>query len=315
MSIFEGIWVPIVTPFRRQEVDLEAMQKLAGDLYKSSVNGIVVCGTTGEAAMLDEGEKAQILAAIQEVVPSTFPLVMGIQGSDTRSTAEKLTKLENFGQPPAAYLISAPAYVKPSQEGIRLHFEAMCAATKLPIIIYNVPSRTGVNIEFETVKALSQYGQHEQILAIKECNGKLEQTARLIKQTKLQVLCGDDVSLFDFLSIGGHGAISAAAHLRPDLFSYLRHLIIAGETSAAVLLFNQMLPMIRLLFCEPNPAPIKAALSLLGYLQEECRLPMTPMSKVGKQFLARELEVFMAIKKPEITPAKVSYAYHPALIH
>lgn len=308
MSIFEGIWVPIVTPFRRQEVDLDAIQKLAADLYKFGVNGIVVCGSTGEGAMLDDNEKIQVLAAIQEVVPSSFPIVMGIQGSDTRSTAEKLTKLDNLRQPPSAFLISAPAYVKPSQEGIRLHFEAMCTASRLPIIIYNVPSRTGVNIEFETAKALSQYGQHGQILAIKECNGKLEQAARLIQQTKMQVLCGEDVSLIDFLSIGAHGAISVAAHLRPDLFFHLQQLINSRQSAAAMLQFKQMLPMIRLLNCEPNPAPIKAALSLQGYIQEDCRLPMAAMSKIGKQFLARELEVFMAIKKTEITPEKVSYA-------
>ena len=155
-------------------------------------------------------------------------------------------------------------------------------------------------MELDTIKALALLPQ---VVAIKECNGKLEQTTRLLRHCHLKVLCGDDPSLFDFLSIGGHGAISAAANLRPDLFVHLARLIRAGETSTALMLFNQMLPMIRLLFCEPNPAPLKAALSLIGYVQDELRLPMTPMTRTGKQFLARELEKFLEIRQPELSPA------------
>jgi 4-hydroxy-tetrahydrodipicolinate synthase len=311
MISFEGIWVPLVTPFHHQEVDLPCIKKLARAFCDAGVHGLVVCGTTGEAAMLEEGEKAQILAAVQEVVPQDFPVVMGISGSDTRTTVEKLICLEQFGMPPSAYLISPPAYVRPSQEGIRLHYEKILAATAQPVILYNIPARTGVNMEPETIKLLAQ---HPQVMAIKDCGGKFVESARLLKQTELSVFCGDDAMLFDFFIIGAHGAISAAAHLRPDLFVHLFQLSKQGKTADALILFRQLFPIIRLLFSEPNPAPVKAALSLLGVLEEELRLPMTPMSHEGKRELANELDKLMNIPKPVVTSLPSFLSRHSLLV-
>jgi 4-hydroxy-tetrahydrodipicolinate synthase len=304
MKQMQGIWIPLITPISGAEVDISALQKLAGHYFSAGVNGLVVCGSTGEASMLSEGEKAQILAAVQDVVPVGFPVMMGIGGSYTQRVAEKLTRLEKFGTPPDAYLISAPAYVRPSQEGIALHFRALCEATEQPIVLYNIPARTGVHIETSTLSALNDCPQ---IIGMKDCSGRLEQAARILRTSPLRLMCGDDHLLSDFLSIGGHGAISAAAHIRPDLFCALYAMIRQGETARSLILFQQLFPLIRLLHCEPNPAPLKAALSLLGMAKEEFRLPMTPMSASGKQYLARELEKVMQIPAPQLTgisPAK-----------
>ncbi|HTD06824.1 4-hydroxy-tetrahydrodipicolinate synthase [Undibacterium sp.] len=290
MSIFEGIWIPLVTPFRNGKPDLDRAQQLALKLLDAGTHGLVVCGTTGEAAALSEKEQTLMLAAILEVVQGACPVLMGIGGSDTRALAEKVARLD--GQQSAGFLVSAPCYVRPSQEGIRLHFEAIAQATGDPIVLYNIPSRTGVNIDTGTVIALQQQAN---IVAIKECGGNLAQMAELVQHTRLKILCGDDALLFHALCLGGHGAISAAAHIRPELFVRLYELTRAGEIASARALFYQLLPLIQLLFSEPNPAPLKAALAMQGYIQEELRLPMTPMSKTGRARLAAALDQLMAI--------------------
>ncbi|MNR76026.1 4-hydroxy-tetrahydrodipicolinate synthase [compost metagenome] len=290
MSAFTGIWVPLITPFQNGEVDLPAAQKIADELIKQGVHGLVVCGTTGEAAALDEAEQSALLSAISEVAAQRCPVAMGISGSNTRAVAEKVKRCNRHA--PAAYLLSAPSYVRPSQQGILWHFQAVAAQTDSPIIIYNIPARTGVNIEASTIAALAADAR---FVAVKESSGQVAQIKELIADQTLKVLSGDDGLLLSTLTLGGHGAISAAAHIRPDLFVRLYELVKAGKTEEAALLFNALLPLIRLLFAEPNPGPLKAALALQGKLRETLRLPMTPMSAAGKAKLAAELETVMAL--------------------
>ena len=300
MSIFEGIWIPLVTPFRNGQIDLNKAQQLALSMLDAGVHGLVVCGTTGEAATLTEDEQSRLLAAILEVVQNTCPVLMGISGSDTRALAERVSRLDK--ECPAGFLVSAPSYVRPSQEGIRLHFDMIAQATDSAIVLYNIPSRTGVNIDLNTVIALER---HANVIAIKECGGNLTQMAELINRSGLQVLCGDDAMLFHTLCLGGHGAISAAAHIRPDLFVQLFELTRTGDIASARALFNQLLPIIQLLFSEPNPAPVKAALAMLGQIQEELRVPMTPMSKPGRGKLSDALVTLMALPKVQKSVATV----------
>lgn len=290
MTTFEGIWVPLVTPFRQGKLDLYSAQQLALNLSGAGVHGLVVCGTTGEAATLNEHEQDKLLCAVMEAAQNRCPVLMGVSGSDTRAVAEKISHLNTLQ--PAGFLVSAPSYVRPSQEGIRLHFEAIAAAAHCPVVLYNIPSRTGVNIEPATAIALERQAN---IVAIKECGGSLAQTTELIHHSNLKVLCGDDAALFSTLCLGAHGAISAAAHIRPDLFVRLFELLRAGQIERARTLFKQLLPVIQLLFSEPNPAPVKAALALQGHIQDELRLPMTPMSAVGRVKLARALDELMAL--------------------
>lgn len=290
MSTFEGIWVPLVTPFHHGEIDFDQAQQLAVRYRDAGVHGLVVGGTTGEAATLSEKEQEQLLMEILEAVGNTCPVLIGISGSDTRHLAEKVKRYKQANL--KGFLVSAPSYVKPSQEGIFQHFEAIAQATERAIVVYNIPSRTGVNIELNTV---SRMRKHTNIVAIKECGGSLNHMADLINLSDLQVLCGDDAMLFHSLCLGGHGAISAAAHIRPDLFVHLYDLCRKGETAAARTLFQQLLPMIQMLFSEPNPAPVKAALAMSGLIREELRLPMTPMSKQGKGKLSDILLPLMSI--------------------
>ena len=289
---FQGIWVPMVTPFRDGAIDFDAAQRLAGELASSGVNGLVVCGTTGEAAMLSEAEQGMLLDSVLEAVGPRFPVVMGIGGSDTRAVTAAVQRYHDH--PLAGLLISAPAYVRPSQEGIMRHFQAIAAATDHSIVLYNVPARTGVHITTATAALLAR---DSHFVAIKEAGGQLDQFGQLLRETHLDVLCGDDALLLASLAMGAHGAMSAAAQVRPDLYAQLFDLVKSNRHADAGALFKTMLPAIRLLFAEPNPGPIKAALAMQGKLRDELRLPMTSMSGAGQQKLALALEPMLALPR------------------
>ena len=287
---FQGIWVPMVTPFRNGALDLAAAQQLASELAASGIDGLVVCGTTGEAAMLDAQEQTLLLDSVLEAVGPRFPVVMGVGGSDTRQVTATVQRYHDH--PLAGLLISAPAYVRPSQEGIVRHFQEIAAATDQSIVLYNVPARTGVQITPATAALLAR---DSHFVAIKEAGGSLQQFAELLLETRLDMLCGDDALLLASLSMGGHGAMSAAAQVRPDLYAQLYHLVRQGRHGAAGALFKTMLPVIRLLFAEPNPAPVKAALAMQGKVRDALRLPMTPMSAAGQAALAEALEPLLEL--------------------
>jgi len=290
---FEGIWFPIVTPFRDGCVDFDALQRLTSDLIESGIHGLVVGGTTGEACQLDAYEQESVLLAVLEAAGLNFPVAMGISGSDTRTVAQKARSLGEFNI--SGFLVSAPSYVRPSQEGIVLHFREIANATDRPIILYNIPSRTGVNIDLATAIALSA---NAQFVGIKESSGNLAQLAELIGKTPYKVLSGDDAQILTTLSFGGHGAISAAAHIRPDLYVHLYNLVRTGQMEQTRAVFVQLLPMIKLLFSEPNPAPVKAVLAMQGRVHEELRLPMTPVTKTCRLQLEAALGKVMSIPAP-----------------
>ena len=290
MTAFEGIWIPLVTPFRDGAVDLESLQRLAAGLIESGVHGLVVCGSTGEAATLAEDEQAAALRAVLEAVGNRCPVVMGIGGSDPRVAADKAGRLERNGI--AGFLVSAPAYVRPSQQGIVLYFRAIAAATELPILLYNIPYRTGINIETATIQELAH---DTRFVAIKQCGDNMPQLMDLINNTPLKVLSGEDSLALVTLLLGGAGAIPAAAHIRPDLYVRLFELVKRGEIGPARSIFNSLLPLIRLLFSEPNPGPVKAALALQQSIRDELRLPMTPVSDALRRNLEVELTRVMAL--------------------
>jgi 4-hydroxy-tetrahydrodipicolinate synthase len=284
-AAFEGIWVPLVTPFRDGRVDLDAAQRLATHLVDNGVHGLVVCGTSGEAATLNEMEQKDLLRAVLDAVGSRCPVLVGISESDTREAVNKASRMQRYGI--AGFLVSAPPYIRPSQQGLLLHFQSIAAAADRPIVLYNIPQRTGVNIELDTIKALVD---NPRFVAIKECGGNPQTLKRLISETPLKVLSGEDTLTFITLGLGGHGAISAAAHIRPDLYVRMYELVKAGEIERARVIFDTLLPLIRYLFSEPNPAPVKAALALQGWISEELRLPMTPVTDVCKAKLRASLE-------------------------
>ncbi|MBV8656740.1 MAG: 4-hydroxy-tetrahydrodipicolinate synthase [Burkholderiales bacterium] len=290
MTQFEGIWVPMVTPFRNGALDLVAAARLAKYLWAGGIAGLVICGTTGEPATMTWQEQQQLLGAVAEAVPDC-PLLFGLSGNDTRAVAACAATLSHA--PVAGLLVTAPYYTRPSQAGIQLHFEAVAAATPLPIVLYNIPYRTGVQIDLTTCRALAA---NDQFVAIKESGGgNLEQLRGLIETTPLKVLGGEDGLIFLSLCMGGHGAIAAAAHIRPDLYVAMHRRMAGGDLAGARAIDRMLQPLINLLFAEPNPAPVKYALATLGLLEDELRLPMLPISLALRERIQPVLEQMMAI--------------------
>ena len=287
---FRGIWVPLATPMDHGEIDLSRLQTLADRLIAGGAHGLVVCGTTGEASQLDLAEQSAVLSAVLETAHRRCPVLMGVGGSDTYAAAAKVREFDDTEL--AGYLVATPAYVRPSQEGLLRHFETIADATDRPIVLYNVPARTGVNLELATARTLAQ---RPQFAAIKEAGGSLQRMEELVRHTPLAMLCGDDALLFAALCAGGQGAISASAHIRVDLYVQIYDLVHAGHLAEAMTVFDHLLPVIRLLFSEPNPAPLKAALAMQGVLRDELRLPMTPASDNCRTQLAAALAALDAI--------------------
>jgi len=293
MSIFQGIWVPIVTPFIGQDnaLDLAGVARLTEHLISQGVDGLVVGATTGESATLSQAEHDQLLAAVLDASAERCPVMVGISGS---STSEVVDTIRHYSEIHgiAGFLMSPPAYVRPSQDGIRLHFEAAASATHLPIAIYNIPYRTGVNIEIATLQQLSK---NSQFVAVKESgNGNVPQLYSQINQTRLNILSGEDSMIYVCSCLGGQGAFSAAAHIRPDLYRQMHELIEQGRLAEARQINDLLQPLIDVLFSEPNPAPVKAALAIMGLISDQVRLPMTAASAQCKARLATILPEVLA---------------------
>lgn len=270
MSSFSGIWVPLVTPFHQGEIDFSALKSLCTRLLKRGVDGVVVCGTTGEAPMLTKEEQLQVLDAVLEVVPGQ-QVIMGLSGTHMpviRAMQDAISE-----RPVAGLLIPAPYYIRPSQAALVTWFTEIADHSTVPVVVYNIPYRTGVHMELDTLRQLAK---HPQITAVKDCGGNIDLTLSLIEDGELDVLCGEDVQIFSTLSLGGAGAIAASSHIFPEEFVALIKQFREGDLIAARKTFFGLLPMIRLMFSAPNPAAIKYALSLDGLMDNELRSPMLP---------------------------------------
>src|SRR5476651_2619218 len=270
MSSFSGIWVPLVTPFHHGEIDFPALKSLCIHFQKQGVDGVVVCGTTGEAPMLTKDEQLDILDAVLEIFPGE-QVVMGLSGTHlptVRAMQEAILQ-----RPVGGILLPAPYYIRPSQAALAAWFTELADHSSVPIIVYNVPYRTGIHLELETLRQLAV---HPKIVAVKDCGGSLELTLSLIADGQLDVLCGEDTQIFSTLCLGGSGAIAASSHLFPEKFVQLIKQVKSADLVGARQTFFFLLPLIRLMFSAPNPAAIKYALSLDGLLHNELRAPMLP---------------------------------------
>ncbi|TJZ73560.1 4-hydroxy-tetrahydrodipicolinate synthase [Chitiniphilus eburneus] len=297
--MFEGIWIPMVTPFRDGALDLPAAARLASHLAQRGIAGLVLCGTTGEASALSLAEQRALYRAVRQAVGKAVPLVMGVSGSATGHVVEQAAIWDEEGAD--GLLVAAPYYVRPSQAGIQRHFEAVAAATALPIVLYNIPYRTGVNIDVATVCALAR---NPQFAAIKESGGgSLAQLGELLARTPLKVLCGEDALIYPAACMGAHGAIAAAAHLHPEHYVWLLEAVRAGRLERARGIARQLQPLIGAVFAEPNPAPLKAALSQAGWIADELRLPMLPAGPACRAALNNALR---DMGEPEVAGAMAS---------
>jgi len=271
LPIIEGCLTALVTPFRDGKVDFDGLAKLVEWQIESGVDGIVSVGTTGESATLDVDEHVAVIAATVKAARGRVPVVAGAGGNAT-SEALALTKAsEEAGAD--ALLHVTPYYNRPNQEGLYRHFEALSRATKLPIILYNVPSRTACDLLCETVVRLADF---DNIIGVKDATGNLVRGSELVAKVgdRLAVLSGDDGTAFPLYACGGRGVISVVSNVAPREMSEMWDAAKAGDWDRAKKIHFRLRVLNHLLFAEPSPAPTKAALSLLGRCSQEVRLPL-----------------------------------------
>ncbi|QYD69811.1 4-hydroxy-tetrahydrodipicolinate synthase [Paraburkholderia edwinii] len=283
--MYSGIWLPIVTPFRNGDVDIEGLQRLADYYLRTEISGFVALGTTGEAALLSESERVTVLQALLDVVGDRLPVLIGAGGFDTRDVVREIGRYERWNC--AGYLVSAPAYVCPDQAGVQWHFEQVACATERPIVLYDVPHRTGVRIATETVSRLLEF---DNIVAIKEC---VKDQFAALRGQPVNVLCGTDDAFIECLDAGGAGGILASAHVCADLLVEVGELHRDGHVDDAKRLFDNLVPLLRLLFAAPNPAAIKAMLAFDHPLTDETRMPIT---RASAQLVERLLQARNALQ-------------------
>ena len=289
-----GSMVAIVTPFRNDAVDEPAFTRLIEQQIAGGTSAIVPCGTTGESATLSFEEHDRVIDLTVQAARGRLPVIAGTGSNNTRE-AIRLTKHAKEAGADAALLIS-PYYNKPTQRGLYLHFKAIAEAVDIPLIIYNIPSRTAVNIEPETFAQLSLI---KTIVGIKESSGNLEQMSRIRQATggRLALLSGDDALTLPVLAIGGTGVISVAANLVPGDVAAMVEAFLSGRHEDAVRRHELLLPLVKALFLETNPIPVKTALGMLRLIEPEMRLPLCPMSEPNEERLRQALIAYGLLKE------------------
>jgi 4-hydroxy-tetrahydrodipicolinate synthase len=283
--MFEGVYTAIVTPFAGGEVDYGAFEKLIEWQIESGVDGIVPCGTTGESATLTEREHAEVVDFTVRQAKGRVKVIAGTGSNCTRTAIELTLEARKSGADGA--LLVSPYYNKPTPEGLYQHYLAVSEATPLPLVIYNVPGRTGRNVPAEVVERLAQ---RENIVAVKEASGDLGQISRLAANTALTILSGDDGLTLPILSVGGRGVISVASNVVPVEMRALVESYLAGDPDKALAVHRKLLALFKALFVETNPIPVKAALAAMGRISEEYRLPLVSMKEENRLELVRVLE-------------------------
>jgi 4-hydroxy-tetrahydrodipicolinate synthase len=271
MLKFEGIWIPLVTPFNPVDgsVDHPALARLTRHLTAQGVAGLVVCGSTGEAAMMDKAEQSTVLATVLAAAGNT-PVLMGLSGVLAQRVAQRARSLA-AEHAVAGWMLTAPSYVKPTQGGIADYFETVASATALPLVVYDIPTRTGVRIQAATLLALAD---HPQIRAVKDCSADRAAAELVLADGRLAWLGGNDDEMFDQLARGAAGAITAGAHLATRLFVELQRLMAQQQLQQARALWRRLQPLTQAAFTEPNPIAIKAALAQQGWMHATVRAPL-----------------------------------------
>jgi 4-hydroxy-tetrahydrodipicolinate synthase len=271
---FVGCGTALVTPFRRDlSLDEETLRRLVRRQIAGGINFLVPCGTTGESPTLSHEEHLRVVAITLEEAKGKVPVLAGAGGYDTRTVIEMAREAERMGVD--GILSVTPYYNKPTQEGLYHHFKAIAASISLPIILYNVPPRTNVNIDPATVRRLSEI---ENIIGVKEASGNISQITQVIQQVpeEFLVLSGDDALTLPLAAMGGKGIISVASNEIPAEMTRLAQLCLAGNFAEARTMQRKWLPLLEVNFIETNPTPVKAAMAEMGLLEPVFRLPLVP---------------------------------------
>ena len=282
---FTGLWIPLVTPFQDDgTVDHPALAALTARLRGQGVSGFVACGSTGEAAALDKDEQRAVLETVLEAAQG-LPVAMGLSGYHLGHVLAFVQDLARY--PLAGLLVPAPHYIRPSQQGVLHWFTAIADASHAPLIVYDIPYRTGATLSTETLLALAA---HPRVQAIKDCGGDAAKTQALIADGRLAVLAGEDAQMFATLALGGTGAIAASAHWQTPRFVELMALLRAGDLPGARYAWQALQPWVAACFAEPNPGPLKALLARDGEMRNRLRAPMmaaSPAMEARLQSLSR----------------------------
>lgn len=288
---FGQIITAMVTPFDRHgEVDYNATRVLVNHLIKTGTDGLVVAGTTGESPTLTAEEKIELWTFVVKVVDGRIPVIAGTGSNNTRESIDMTKKAEEIGVDGA--MLVTPYYNKPSQEGMYQHFKAIADSTHLPIMLYNIPGRSVVNLSVETIVELSKINN---IVSIKEASGNLNAMADIISQTPetFTLYCGDDGLTLPTLSIGGTGVVSVSSHVIGHEMKDMIQSFYNGDVVKAGSLHRNLLPVMEALFAAPNPTPVKEALAMMGVHVGGVRLPLVPLSKEEKLTLQKTIQFLL----------------------
>lgn len=290
---FGKILTAMVTPFDANgEIDYTATGNLVNYLIANGTEGLVVAGTTGESPTLSNEEKVELFKFVVKVVDGRVPVIAGTGSNNTRASIQLTQQAENAGVD--GVMLVVPYYNKPSQEGLYLHFKAIAESTTLPVMLYNVPGRTSVNMTPETVIRLSNI---KNIVAIKEASGSLDAMAEIVNKTPegFSLYSGDDALTLPALSVGAIGVISVAAHIIGNEMQVMIEKYQSGQFEAAAADHRNLLPIMKALFAAPNPTPVKAALNLNGIPVGGVRLPMIPLNDAELSSLQEVLNMYLEV--------------------
>ena len=284
-TVFKGTATALVTPFDEEGIDFHSLDLLLRKQLDAGIPALVICGTTGEGSTLSKEEKAQLWMHCVHFADGACKIIAGVGSNNTQAAADLAQTAERCGVD--ALLAVTPYYNKCTQDGLVEHYHTVANASALPLITYNVPSRTGMSMSVESCRKLST---HPKINGIKDAGGDISQTARLCALPNSYLWAGNDDQIVPILSLGGCGVISVLSNLCPEAVKAMTDLCLSGQYNKASILQLQYLPLIDALFFEVNPIPIKAALASQGLCKEYLRLPLTPLSTLGREKLFSAME-------------------------
>jgi 4-hydroxy-tetrahydrodipicolinate synthase len=290
MHLYQGVWVALVTPFKNNHVDEPAFQNLVQDLAGRGVRGFVPLGTTGESPTVSAQERRRIIRLCVEAA-GDVSVAPGCGSNSTEHSIEMVKEAAELGASGA--MIVVPYYNRPTQEGLCAHFKAVADSTDLPLMVYNIPSRTGSNLLPETIEKLAD---HPNIDGVKEASGSLDQVSELCARVegRVNVLSGDDGMTLPILSVGGEGVVSTLGNLEPEPLVEMVDVFWKDNPMRALILHRRIAPLVKVLFLETNPAPIKCALWMEGKIQNELRLPLVPVKSETREKIAKAVREYRA---------------------
>jgi 4-hydroxy-tetrahydrodipicolinate synthase len=286
--MFSGSLTALITPFRDGRIDTAGLTRNIEFQLAHGTSGLVPCGTTGESPTLTHEEWQEVIRTTVSAARKLVPVVAGTGANDTRKTIALTQEAEQLGADGA--LVVSPYYNKPTQEGLFRHFRAVCESVRIPIVIYNIPGRTGVNILPETIERIAQACPN--FTAVKEATGSIDQASDILLRCgkQVSVLSGDDSLTLPILAVGGRGVISVISNIVPRDVAELCRLYLAGDAVQALALHRKLLPLTRAMFVETNPIPVKTAMNMLAMPAGELRLPLCEPSEPNRQRIAAALK-------------------------